>query len=911
MSDNGRAPGDRPKPATMIIGGGVAGMMAALDIADAGYPVYLVEKTPSVGGRMIQLDKTFPTLDCSACILTPKMVDTGGHPNIKLMTYSEVQDITGSKGDFQVKVLHKARYVDEDKCTACGDCIKVCPVDVISEYDYGLGLRKATYLLFPQAVPAKNVIDKRGAQPCREACPAKVNVQGYVALIGVGKYQEAIDLIRERNPFPSVCGRVCHHPCEAACNRTGYDGQPVAIRALKRFVADVEYGLDELPPVPERKEDKGKRVAVVGAGPSGLTAAADLALEGYEVVVFEALSVAGGMLATGIPDYRLPPQALQQDIRYIERLGVEIRLNTPIGKDITLEQLQGEFDAVYLAVGAHKSRRLGVEGENLDGVLNGVAFLRDVCFGKETGLGKKVTVVGGGNVAIDAARSALRLGAEKVTIVYRRSRAEMPANEWEIEEAEEEGIHLIYLATPLQLIGKDGRAVGMECIRMELGEPDESGRRRPVPVPGSEFTIECDTVIPAIGQMPDLSFVGEDGPEVTRWSTLMVDPDTFQTSIPGVFAGGDAVTGPGMAIEAIGQGKRAAEAILRYLAGESLDSLRVHQEPDIVDYDRVDTRLAKVGERQKMGMLSPAERVQDFREAEIGFDETQALSEAKRCLNCGPCSECMECVRACQAHAIDHSMVDRVEEYEVGAIIVATGFDPMPGNLKPELGYGVYPEVLTAMEFERLLNSSGPTAGEVRLGQMVPKDIVFIHCVGSRDPSIGHPWCSRVCCLYTVKQAHLAMERVPGVKCTVFYMDIRAYGKLFEELYDRVREEGAIYRRGNPAEVLRKNGRLVVRAEDTLLNDFVEVETDLVVLAIGLQPSAETQRIAEMLGLELTPDGFFKEKHYKMHPVETNQLGVFLAGCAQGPRDVTDTVAQAKAAASSAMTVMRQMEMKA
>ena len=270
---------------------------------------------------------------------------------------------------------------------------------------------------------------------------------------------------------------------------------------------------------------------------------------------------------------------------------------------------------------------------------------------------------------------------------------------------------------------------------------------------------------------------------------------------------------------------------------------------------------------------------------------------------------CGVCEVYCQADAIVYDQEDEFIDVEVESVIVATGFDTVQGEIKPELGYGTYPEVISGLEFERLFSSSGPTGGKIRIGDMVPQDIVFIHCVGSRDSSIDHPWCSRVCCMYTAKQAHLAMDRIPGVRCTVFYMDVRTYGKGFEEFYDRVREEGVVYRRGNPAEVLRRNGRLVVRAEDTLLGDFVEVEADMVVLATGLQPRPETQQIADMLGLELTPDGFFEELHYKMYPVDTNQPQVFLAGCAQGPKDVPDTVAQAKAAASSAMIAMRKKEL--
>jgi heterodisulfide reductase subunit A len=435
---------DRARPATLIIGAGIAGIQAALDIADAGFQVVLVEKEPSVGGRMSQLDKTFPTLDCSACILTPKMVDVGRHPNIELLTYSEIVDIEEEVGGFRATIRKKPRYVNMDKCTGCGECAAACRMTgrVISDYDSGMGKRAAIYVPFPQAVPLKYTVD------------------------------------------PEAC---------------------------------------------------------------------------------------------------------------------------------------------------------------------------------------------------------------------------------------------IFL---------------------------------------------------------------------TR----------------------------------------------------------------------------------------------------------------------GTCGKTFKCKDACPADAIDFDMKEEVIQRQANAVIVATGFDTVDPKLKPELGYGVYPEVITGLEFERLVSSSGPTRGKITIKDRVPRDVVFVHCVGSRDRTIDHPWCSRVCCMYTAKQAHLIHEKMPDANVTVLYMDIRAFGKGFEEFYDRVREEGALYRRGNPAEVLRRGDRVVVRAEDTILGEFCEIEADMVVLAVGLQPRSETRRLAQMLKLELSPDGFFKELHGKMRPVETERRGVLLAGCAQGPKDIPDTVAQAKAAASSAMIIMRQIE---
>jgi len=468
--------------------------------------------------------------------------------------------------------------------------------------------------------------------PCRAACPAGIDVQGYIELISEGDYKGALKLIKKHLPLPAVISRVCPRPCEAKCNRKEID-EPVAINALKRFVVDrvtSKWGREEVTPVPRTKEEK---VAIIGSGPAGLTAAHDLVWNGYGVTIFEALSTPGGMLAVGIPEYRLPRKVLQTEIEDIQKLGVEIKLNSPVGKNgLTLDNLwQQGYKAIFIAVGAHKSQKLDVPGEEMEGVYHGVAFLNDANTGKMVKVGKRVAIVGGGNVAVDAARTALRLGSKEVFIVYRRSREEMPAHEEEIQAAEEEGVNIHYLATPVKILSKDGRVIGMECIRMELGEPDASGRKRPIPIKDSEFVIDVDMVIPAIGEVPDLDFL-PDGIDFTSEGTLKVDPDNLTTGVPGIFAGGDAVTGPATVIEAIAAGHKAATFIDKYLRRESLDYKK--ESPRIIDIEDVKIEDVRKQSRESIPILPLNERVPGFKEVELGFTERTALAEASRCLNC-------------------------------------------------------------------------------------------------------------------------------------------------------------------------------------------------------------------------------------------------------------------------------------
>jgi NADH-quinone oxidoreductase subunit F len=462
---------------------------------------------------------------------------------------------------------------------------------------------------------------------CQNTCPANVDVPIYIDLIRQRRFAEAYLMVKEENPFPLVCGRVCNHPCEAKCRRAQID-EPLAIRSLKRFAGDWALAQGDLPS-PRRDEPTGKKVAIIGSGPAGLSAAYYLALKGHEVTVFEALPVAGGMMAVGIPEYRLPKEQLKQEIRSIERLGVKIITNTRVGEDISLDELRQQgYQAFFFAIGAHRSQKLGVPGEDLDGVLGGTDFLRDVALGRHiTVKGKRVAVVGAGNVAIDAARTALRLGARNVTIVYRRRREEMPALGEEIHEAEVEGVQFVTLANPTRIVG-EGKVAGLECVRQQLGEFDRSGRRRPDAIPDSEFVIDCDIVLPAISNTPDSDFLADLNVGVTKWGTIVSDPRTLETALPGIYSGGDCVSGPDTLIGAVQQGKVAAGSIDKFLGGDGV-VIRPKQ------YERkLSGEVNEERRPRQCNQCLPRAQRDSFAEVELGLTEEAAVAEAMRCLRC-------------------------------------------------------------------------------------------------------------------------------------------------------------------------------------------------------------------------------------------------------------------------------------
>jgi len=914
LSDPRRDSAPPPTGAVLVAGGGIAGMQAALDLAESGFAVRLVERATAIGGRMAQLDKTFPTNDCSMCTLSPKLIEVDKHRDIELLVNAEITGCTGEAGRFAVEVLRHPTYVDPDKCNSCGDCLEVCPVSLPAEFDEGLGERRAIYKRYPQAIPAAVTISKEARPPCVLACPAGVNCQGYLALIGAGKIAEAFALIRERNPLPAVCGRICHHPCEAECHRRDLD-EPVAINPLKRFAADWvaarrAAGEDPAPPPRGAIDPNKPRVAVVGGGPAGLTAARDLALLGYPVTLLEAEDQPGGTVLNAIPSYRLPAEILAQDLADIQAAGFEIQTNQRLGRDFTIDRLREQgFQAVFLAVGRPDPAQLlrdtagqPLKGLDLQGVLLGLRFLRAVKRGENPRLHGKAVVIGGGNVAIDAAMTARRQGAERVEIVSLECRADMPAHETEIRDALEEGIALNPSWGLKRILGENGRVTGLRLARCTCVISD-AGRFAP------EFDDSCDTeiaadfVIVAIGQLADFSFLEPDDPLWDEFRRLIaVDEQTLQTNVEWIFAGGDVATGPKSVIAAVAQGRRAAEAIDRYLTGRDLRDGRRFDKPESAPRPTKAFAPQLVAKRSRAvpARRSPGERG-DFDEIELTLSEAEALAEAKRCLNCGLCSECRLCVAACPAEAIRHDMQPERLTLPVGAILLAPGYAPFDPALRDEYGHGRYPNVVTGLEFERLLSASGPCQGHVRRPSdgRPPRRMAWIQCVGSRDARLGREFCSGICCMAAIKQAMMALDHVPGLETTIFHNDIRAYGKGFEAYYNRAERRGVRFRRGLIASVKERP-----RDRDLLL-DFLDeagravAETfDLVVLSVGLQPAPDAAALAAALRLELDEYGFCRTD--PLNPVQTTRPGVFVAGVFGAPRDIPETIMTACAAAATA-----------
>jgi heterodisulfide reductase subunit A-like polyferredoxin len=832
-------------------------------------------------------------------VISPKLVEVGRHTNIDLLTYSELLELKGELGNFTAVVRKKARYVDLAKCTSCGECTKVCPIETVNDYDEGLSKRKAIFKQYVQGMPGAYAIEKRGTAPCKATCPAHVSIQGYIALINTGKYQEALDLFREDHPFPGVCGRVCHHPCEKMCTRNDVD-QPLAIRELHRFLSDYERSQGE-PAMPAVTEKRVEQVAVIGSGPAGLTAAYYLAKRGYQVTIFEKLPVAGGMMAVGIPAYRLPRDILNLEIEVVRRMGVTITTGVTFGKDITFDSLkQDGFKAVFLAIGLHGGRRLGVENEDVAGVLQGVDFLRDSALGKKVEIGQDVLVVGGGNVAVDVALTAKRLGAKNVTMVCLEKREEMPAWAHEIQEALESDITIVNSFGPKSFfIDKSKRVSGLE-FKTCTAVFDENKRFNPQYDESVCTPLFADTVIISIGQSTDRTHLDGQGIAFTRPGGIQADSVTLQTSIEGVFAGGDAFYGPKSAVEAVASGKEAAESIHRYINGLDLRAGREKEWEHVKPETAGEAKHARVTVR----CLDPAARECNFLEVSFGYNETEARTEAQRCLRCGICSECYQCVKACLAKAVNHTQVTETIEIPVGSVILCPGSDPYdPSHLENVYHYKTSPNVLTSLEFERLLSATGPTMGHLKRlsDETEPKRIAWLQCIGSRDNNqCGNSYCSSVCCMYAMKDAMIAKEHAHGeLECTIFNMDIRSFGKDYEKYYNRAVKDGIRFVRSrvHSVDVLPETGNLSLRYVDEA-GALKIGEYDMVVLSVGLQISKETVDLAKRLGVDLKSSRFSDSDPFT--PVETSRPGVYACGVFQGPKDIPASVTEASAAAAMA-----------
>ncbi|MDH4123641.1 MAG: FAD-dependent oxidoreductase, partial [Thermoplasmata archaeon] len=710
-------------------------------------------------------------------------------------------------------------------------------------------------------------------------------------------------LIMRTIPLPSSCGRICHHPCEDYCTRGKIDS-PLAIAALKSFIGDHIRESGEIP-LPKMAEKRKEKVAIVGAGPAGLTAAYRLAMKGFNVKIFEKTSKPGGMLWWGIPDFRLPKDILLSEIDILLRIGIDVEYDCTVGKDITIDKIREDHQAVFLAIGAHRKLVIGIEGEQLNGVTHGVDFLKRFAGGEKIEIGKSVAIVGGGITAIDAARTAIRLGS-KVTVLYRRGMEDMVAMPYEVQAAKEEGVEFQFYVAPVRIIGKHGKVEGIECIKMKAGEKDETGRPMPVPIEGSEFTLSIDTVIPAVSQAPEVDVLGKEI-ELTDWKTIKVDQKSLLTSIPGIFAGGDAISGPASAVEAFAAGNKAARCIERYLNGQN--PAEETEEEDKFYHVTLEEIIARMGgeivskERVSRRRLSVEERIRKFAEVELGYTQDTAIEEASRCVHCRPCALCDQCIEVCKAGAINYSMKNETIELNVGSVVLAPGMESYEPKELKQFGFGKYKNVLTNLQFERMMNSSGPFGGHIqRLNdKKEPTEIAFAQCIGSRDEKAGKPYCSTICCMAAIKAAIIAKEHQPDIKPTIFYIDIRAVGKEFEDYYLRAKSLGIEFIRSKIASIGElPNGDLEVRYDTD--EGVVTRKFDMAVLSVGFMHTPSTKKLAKTLDVALDEFGFVQNDRFCS--MRTSNPGVFACGIMTGTKDIPDTVAQASGAAALASSII-------
>jgi NADPH-dependent glutamate synthase beta subunit-like oxidoreductase/formate hydrogenlyase subunit 6/NADH:ubiquinone oxidoreductase subunit I len=669
-----------------VIGGDAGAAQAALSLAEMGVEVSLITSATSLG-----LDSSVPSASSQDMLhIWPLLLRAASHPLVSLHTNSQVEEIKGKRGKFTIRVVRQPRYVREDLCTSCGRCSEACSVKIRSLLEGQKTVHSAIHAPFlnAKAIPSAYYIEKNGVAPCRAACPLGIKVQGFISLLSRGKVDEALSLINEAAPLAGILGRVCTHACESSCKRAEVD-DPVFIQAMHRYAADNASGIkySRKASAASRKE----KVAIVGSGPAGLTAAWELARRGYTPAIFESHAVAGGMLATGIPRFRLPREVREREVEAIRAIGVDIKTGITVGRDVTLADLKArQYKAFFIAIGSQKNNRLDIPGEDLDGVVDGISLLFALNQKVGVSVGSNIVVIGGGNSAVDSARTAKRGGRGKVRILYRRTADAITAVKEDIEEAIKEGITIEYLTSPVEIIGDGNKVTGIRCQRMRLGDMGEDGRRRPEPITGSEFVIDTDQVVVAIGQRPDTSLlnikglntVGDDG-------TIKVDPLTLETNMPGVFAGGDCIMGPNNVVEAMAAGLRAAESIDRYLRGHDLRKGRTIGKPRVAQVD-IREREPSRHKRAHMPLIHYSKRMGSFEETSSGLPRDAAEQEARRCLNCALCSECLECEEACELGAVFHKDSIKNIEIEAEAIINFTHDDRGKTTVRKSTRPGIY-----------------------------------------------------------------------------------------------------------------------------------------------------------------------------------------------------------------------------
>jgi len=620
----------------LIIRADLQGLQAALTLARLGRNVTLVNKNIEIAvppGNWSDKGKRW-----NQYLYTQVLY----HPLIELLTQTEITQIKEAGGRVEVELIQGPMWVSPDLCVDCGKCLVSCPVELSNGYKP----------LFELSAPSTMAIDKREKAPCQTACPIGMNPQSYIALIAKGRFEEAYELIRDTNPLPGICGRVCHHPCETACRRQEID-ESVAICALKRFAADEAGKKKKQPGAGNTPLSKGPRVAIIGSGPAGLTAAYDLARAGFRPTLIEAEERPGGLLWYGIAPYRLPREIIKKEIAQILAAGVDLRLNSPVKSYKDIEKLKAEgFRAILLATGASKDLRMKIKGENLKGICGCVSFLNDLWKGKTFKSPGRVIVIGGGNAAIEAARASVRQGAKSVTIIYRRTRKEMPADPHEIEQALEEGVKLRPLTIPVEFEGRGDGLTRVKCIKMKLGDIDASGRPRPIPVDGSDFFINADTAIISIGQKADISYgVGKDL-KLNQRGTIEITTGG-QTGISGIYASGDVVSGPSTVVEAMASGRKAANTIIHVLKPDLVPAGKEEPEFSRREYDSIPKGIP-IQKQSTPFHRKISERVKDNNEVTGPFPVKDAIKEASRCLQCGVCSECLRCEASCDLNAISH-----------------------------------------------------------------------------------------------------------------------------------------------------------------------------------------------------------------------------------------------------------------